>query len=45
MTFQINDSHDRKMISFKQISIRPIILLINLEFTCKIGSFSFTCRG
>jgi len=30
MTFQINDSQDRKMIFFKQISIRPINLLVKL---------------
>jgi len=30
MTFQINDNYDRKMISFKQISITPINLLVRL---------------
>jgi len=39
MTFQINDSYNRKMISFKLISIRSTFLLVKLEFSGKIGKF------
>jgi len=43
MTFQINDNHDSKIISFKQILVGPINLLVKLESPVRLN-FTLTLR-